>query len=82
MQFGVRESAREIGGEIVVEHDVLRPPGQEHGRVDVRQSVGDLHQRVGGRMRLDEWDVAHEVGDRRTMRGGAIGRPEGSTIGA
>ena len=72
VQGGVREPAGEIGGEVVVEHGVASTPRQQHGCRDRRQPVSHLGDRRFGRVAGLQWDVAHEVGDRRPGRRSAI----------
>ena len=63
VQHGVRQPRREVGREVVVEHRVVRAPGQQHRDGDLTQPIGDRGDGTFGRVAGVERDVSHEVGD-------------------
>ena len=77
----VRESAGQVGGEVVVEHGVLRTERQQHRAPDVAQARCDIGDRPLGGVSWTQRDVVDEVRDGRSRRRSPVRRPERLPIG-
>ena len=83
LHTGVRQPAREVGREVVVEDRVGCAPSEQHGYVEVVQACGDVGQRSFGGVStaLFERDVADEIGDRGAAQRRRVGRSERGPVG-